>query len=138
MAVVKDNSVLSGIVTTADTAEDFEGLTAFLEQESYAEQECIVWSHSPMVYYAMKLDCAIGHTWPTLDSYPYDEFVTDIQAMEEYPLVIYEVQYYPDLLENAEGMDSKTLVLQEVLRKGEYKEVYRNNFYAVCVPGASK
>ncbi len=138
LAVVKDNSVLSGIVTTADTAEDFEGLTAFLEQESYAEQECIVWSHSPMVYYAMKLECAIGHTWPTLDSYPYDEFVTDIQAMEEYPLVIYEVQYYPDLLENAEGMDSKTLVLQEVLRKGEYKEVYRNNFYAVCVPGASK
>lgn len=132
--MVEGNHRLAGILTTQDNAEEFTGLTAFLYDERMQGRECIVWSHSPVIYYAMELDCAIGHMWPMLDSYPYEEFAADIETMDEYPVIIYEALYYPDLLVTNEEADQKTQVICELMQSGNYKEVYRNRYYVVCIP----
>lgn len=133
-AVVPGNERLAGIYTTEANAKGIGELTAFFKEFDLKDKACIVWSHSPILYYALDLECAIGHTWPMLDSYSYAEFVGDLTDNEEYPIVIYEAQYYPDLLSNAEELDDKTYWISELLDEGEYQEVFRNQYYVVCVP----
>ena len=133
-AVVSENERLTGIYTTEDNAKEIGELTVFFKESYLEDKECIVWSHSPIIYYALDLVCAIGHTWPMLDSYAYDEFIQDMEELQEYPIVIYEAQYYPDLLSDVENLDSKTLVIKELLDEGRYREVFRNQYYVVCVP----
>lgn len=133
-AVVPGNDRLAGIYTTEANAKQIGELTAFFDEFDLKDKACIVWSHSPILYYALELDCAIGHTWPMLDSYAYAEFVGDLADNEEYPIVIYEAQYYPDLLSDAEELDDKTYWISELLDEGEYQEVFRNQYYVVCVP----
>lgn len=132
--VVPGNKKLAGIYTTETNAKELGELTAFFEENELREKEYIVWSHSPILYYALDLECAIGHTWPMLDSYTYAEFVGDLADNEEYPIVIYEAQYYPDLLTDTEELDDKTYWISELLDEGEYQEVFRNQYYVVCVP----
>ncbi len=127
------NKRIAGILTTEANAKVYSELSQFIQDEGLQGEDCIVWAHSPMVYYAMDLECAIGHTWPMLDSYPYAEFVQDMEFLESYPMVIYEAQYYPNLLEENSELDSKTQQINKLLKEGCYVEVFRNDFFVVCV-----
>lgn len=131
---VDANNILTGIVTTETNAEELSELTQYIVKEQLQGSECIVWSHSPMLFYAMDLECAVGHTWPMLDSYPYEEFVIDMEKMEECPIIIYEAQYYPDLLGEVNEFDAKTQIIYDFMIEENYKEVFRNDIYVVCIP----
>ena len=135
---VENNRVLSGMKTTEANAQMLSELTAYAEENLSEDEEYIVWGRSPLLFYAMDLECAIGHIWPSLDSYPYDELETDMAAMENYPIIIYEAMYYEDLFAAAPEWDKKAELITELLREGSYSEVFRNEYYAVCVPNVEK
>ncbi|MBO5341558.1 MAG: hypothetical protein J6A73_02605 [Lachnospiraceae bacterium] len=133
--IVQGNEVLTGIYTTEANAEEFSNITAYMEQERFLDAEYIVWGHSPVLFYALELDCAIGHIWPTLDSYSQEEMEEDIAVLDEYPIIIYESRYYSDLFDDSVEWDDKTKMICQLLKNGEYTEVYRGDYYAICIPG---
>ena len=134
-AKVEGNKKLTGMITTRDNAESLSQLSRFIEENDLTGSETIVWSQAPILYYILDTPCAIGHFWPSLDSYPYEEFVRDIEEMEEYPMIIYQSIYYEDLIKGAPEGDRKSQVIAEILQKGNYEEVFRNGYYTVCLPG---
>ena len=135
---VENNRVLAGMRTTDANARMLSELTVFLTDYQVDDAECIVWGRSPLLYYAMDLDCAIGHSWPSLDSYPYEELKADLEALETYPVIIYEAMYYEDLKKEAPEWEEKALLITSLLQSGNYSEVFRNDFYVVCVPNIVK
>ena len=134
-AKVPENEKLTGMITTPANGEALGELTAFMEENHLNGMQAIVWDQAPILYYILDIECAIGHFWPYLDSYPYAEFKGDIENMEEYPVIIYQTIYYEDLLKGMEDADPKTQVIMEILQEGAYEEVFRNAHYAVCLPG---
>lgn len=131
---VEGNAKLAGIYTTEENARILSELTAFCKQNNMDEREVIVWAHSPMIYYAMDFECALGHSWPGLASYPYEEYCRDLESQETEPFVIYEAYSYPNLLEGAENMDAKTQALYHYMNERNYSEIFRNQSYVVCAP----
>ena len=134
-AKVSENEKLTGMITTPANGEALGELTAFMEKNHLNGMPAIVWDQAPILYYILDIECAIGHFWPYLDSYPYEEFKEDMEAMEEYPVIIYQTIYYEDLLKGMTDADKKTQVIMEILQEGAYEEVFRNGHYAVCLPG---
>lgn len=135
---VENNRRLAGMKTTEANARMLSELTAYTDGNLSEDEEYIVWGRSPLLFYALDLDCAIGHTWPSLDSYPYEDLEADLAAMETYPVVIYEAMYYEDLLQEAPEWDKKAPLITELLQEGSYSEVFRNESYVICVPNADK
>lgn len=133
--IVQGNEALYGIYTTEANAEEFSNITAYMGSEQFLDAEYIVWGHSPVLFYALKLDCAIGHIWPTLDSYSQEEMEEDIAALDEYPIIVYEARYYSDLFDDSVEWDDKTKMICQLIKNGEYTEVYRSEYYAICIPG---
>ncbi len=135
---VGNNEILAGMKTTETNAFMLEELTAYIRENFGEEEEYIVWGRSPLLFYALDLECAIGHTWPSLDSYPYEELQADLNALEMYPIVIYEAQYYENLLETSPEWDKKSPLITGLLQDGQYGEVFRNDYYVICVPDVEK
>ncbi len=132
---VRGNEKLAGMITTPVNAEALGELTAFIEDSELSGAPAIVWDQAPILYYSLDIECAIGHFWPSLDSYPYEEFVADIEAMEKYPMIIYQTIYYEDLIKGKPDPDQKTQRITQILQEGLYEEVFRNAHYVVCLPG---
>jgi len=132
---VNGNEKLAGMITTPVNAESLSELTAFIEESELTGSSAIVWDQAPILYYVLDIDCAIGHFWPSLDSYPYAEFAEDIECMEKYPLVIYQTIYYEDLIKGMPNPDQKTQRIIQLLQEGSYEEAFRNAHYVVCLPG---
>ncbi len=131
---VEKSDVLVGMLTNEENAEMLNGLSDFISGQEWRNKECIVFSNAPMIFYILDLKCAIGHTWPALDSYPKDEFLYDINKMESLPIIIYETRYFGDLLTEIPETDTKTYYIYNLLNEGKYEEVYSNAHYAVCIP----
>lgn len=131
---VEGIDVFVGMITSEGNADALADLSLFMEENVLNGSQAIVWSQAPILYYMLDIECAIGHFWPSLDSYPYDEFVGDIKEMEEYPMIIYQAMYYGDLKNEAPTGDKKTEVIHKVLQEGNYEEVFRNEVYAICLP----
>ncbi len=129
-----NNEILKWMRTSEENAEMLSGLSEYMVENNLAGEECIVYSNAPLVFYILEMDCAIGHTWPALSSYPISEYISDISEMENYPIIIYETRYFDDLMEEVPEWDKKALYIKELLLEGDYAEVYRNDHYAVCTP----
>ena len=132
---IAGNERLTGMITTPENGKALGELTVFVAENYLNGMQTIVWDQAPILYYILDIECPIGHFWPWLDSYPYAEFKADIEAMEEYPMVIYQTTYYEDLIKEIEDADQKTQLIMEILQEGAYEEVFRNAHYVVCLPG---
>lgn len=130
---VASNEILVGMKTSESNAEILEELTVYIEDNYSKNDQFIVWGHSPLLFYVLDIECAIGHIWPGLDSYSITEFKDDMENMTDYPIVIYEVQYYGNLLLEAPEQEEKTMLITNLLQEGDYVEVFRNDFYVICV-----
>ena len=53
-------------------------------------------------------------------------------------MIIYQAMYYGDLKNEAPDGDEKTGVIHKILQEGNYEEVFRNEVYAVCLPGSAE
>ena len=131
---VDGNKILSGMFTAEENADALSELTIFIEENDLSGSSTIVWSQAPVLYYILDIECAIGHFWPALASYPYEEFCSDIAAMEEDPLIIYQARAYENLIKAAPDGDEKTQVITRILQEGNYAEIFRNEDYVVCLP----
>ena len=137
-ARVEENPLLTGMLTTGKQAESLGGLTAFIHEHELEGRKTIVWSEAPILYYLLDVECAIGHFWPWLESYPYEELKNDINKMEDYPVIIYQASKFTDLTEEAPFGDRRSLLIHELLKEGAYNEIFRNEEYVICLPAKEK
>ena len=69
------------------------------------------------------------------------QFVMPVRSTEEddaSAMIIYQAMYYGDLKNEAPDGDEKTGVIHKILQEGNYEEVFRNEVYAVCLPGSAE
>lgn len=137
-AYVEENKLLTGMLSTEEQAESLGSLSKYVAENEINGRKAIVWSEAPILYYLLDVECAIGHFWPWLASYPYEEFEADIEGMEEYPVIIYQADRYADLIQGEMELDDRSLLIHNLLNQGNYEEVFRNKGYAVCLPTAEK
>lgn len=129
-----NNEILKWMRTSEENAEMLSGLSEYINENNLVGEQSIVYSNAPLVFYILEMDCAIGHTWPALSSYPNNEYISDLDEMEDYPIIIYETRYFNNLMEEVPEWDEKAIYINELLIEGDYAEVYRNEHYAVCIP----
>lgn len=130
---VTDNHVLVGMKTTETNAKMLEELDEYIKGNHGDNTQYIIWGHSPLLYYALDIECAIGHIWPALDSYSYEEFEEDMKKMTENPIIIYEAQYYGDLLIEDNERAGKVSLVANYMQQENYVEVFRNQYYVICI-----
>ena len=126
------------MLTSEEQAESLGSLSKYMAENEINGRDAIVWSEAPILYYLLDIECAIGHFWPWLASYPYEEFKADIEGMEDYPVVIYQADKYADLMHGGSELDARSLLIHNLLNQGKYEEVFRNEEYAVCLPNVGK
>ncbi len=133
-AKIEGNKIFKGMITSKENASALEEISVFIQENNLEGSEAIVWSQAPILYYMLDIECAIGHFWPSLDSYPYEEFAADVKSMETYPMIIYQNIYFGDLKNDTSERDVKTQMIRQILQEGNYEDIFCNKVYTVCVP----
>ena len=138
-ATVTDNPVIKGIRTDADHAKDLQEINDYLNENQLKRQKAISFGFIPGVLYVFEEECALTHSWPDLDSFPTEEFISDLEGISEsgsLPLVFSSAEYKD--LTKTKPEEAKTekqkLMIQFLLLHG-YRETFRNGRYVVYRPG---
>lgn len=116
---IEGNEVLAGMHTNSQRAALIEELTGYIEEQDLEGQRAIFYGDIPGLGYILKMPCAISHTWPNLGSFSYDEFVKDIDGIEDKPIVFINTDYMKDEY-NPNKSVPKEQYLQEFLDKNGY------------------
>ncbi len=127
-----DNKVLAGMLTSSGKKEYVKGLSDYLREENLEGEKAIIFGHIPMTSYAFSLKNAISHIWPSLDSYPIEDFETELSSLDYCPLIVYQ-SGYGDLLtkDYSESYSQKEIVLCEFARERGYEMAYQNEYFTV-------
>ncbi len=135
MTTVEGNAVLRGMRTNPENARQLSELAAYINDNGLKGRETVFFGHLAMVSYAMELPCAITHTWPSIDSYPTEEFVSELYRLDGTQIVVYEANYYGDLLTKDTNLieNQKELAIAFFLQGHGYREMFRNDKYVVCM-----
>lgn len=138
-ATVTENPVIKGIRTNADHAKDLQEINDYLNENQLKRQKAISFGFIPGVLYVFEEECALTHSWPDLDSFPTEEFISDLEGISEsgnLPIVFSAAEYQD--LTKTKPEEAKTekqkLMIQFMLLHG-YKETFRNGRYVVYRPG---
>lgn len=132
-------TVAKGMYTSAQRAEELEGLADFMDGEEYAHQRIILFGNIPGIAYLLDREPAISHTWPDLDSYGMEEFMAEIEGLEgEDVLLVVPAAIGEKLLQQDSSSTSdatlwerKLQYLKEYLQGYSYRPIYYNEEYYV-------
>lgn len=131
--LIEDDAILGGMRTGSSNAESLSSLKNYIDTNEKDASEVILFGNIPGIAYCTGLECAISHTWPDLDSYPYDEMRSDLDKVKGTPLVIVHVDYdgIDKGLDYEGPVGKKTDLITSFLHAGNYREVFRNSTYIV-------
>lgn len=118
--------VLKGMYTTEDNGKSLQELIAYIESKELQQKEVVLYGDCPGLSFILNMPFAIGTAWPDLGSYPYDTFVSDLQALEKAPVVILKTT----LSEEEESVQKKEYLMAFMNSYG-YVNVYNNGTYGV-------
>ena len=118
---------LQGMKTTAENGKSLTELIAFVEKKEYQDRELLLYGDCPGLSFILDMSVAIGTSWPDLGSYPYETFVSDIENLEEAPVVILRE------VSMDEQSAMKKQYLSEFLNRNQYINVFNNGTYGVYV-----
>lgn len=128
---IENNAILKGMVTNNELAVAVEELTAYVEEEGFADRELILYGQIPATSYILDMPSAISTTWADLRSYSYGTMVNDMKTLEgeillkgrEMPLVI--------LGEEPAESDAKWKLITDFMNQYEYKQAFENTRFTV-------
>ncbi len=135
-ASVENNLVLSGMKTTQKNASMLQGLNDYLVDNGLIGADAVIFGHIPAMAFYFQLEPAISSTWPDLDSYSEEKFISEIDRLEEdgeRPIVVAELF----AIKTAQAETTKQTYrnkmqrLKEFMDKNAYEEVFRNESFVV-------
>ena len=117
---VENNRILAGMHTSEERAKDISDLTLYIKENNLSDKKAIFYGDLPGLEYILEMPCAISHTWPDLGSFTAKELQTDIDALEEPPVVFVKTTYCEDAIDVPEYAPQKVRILSEYLNKNAY------------------
>ena len=124
--VIETSKTVAGIRTNVKNGEELSSLLEYVKENRLENQEVILYGDCPGLSFLLKMPFAIGTAWPDLDSYSYDTFVTDLEQLNEMPIVILRnIDTY------GEQSAGKKAYLLDFLKQKQYEKVYDNGMYTV-------
>lgn len=137
-AQVQDNAVLSGMYTTQENAEKLQELNTYLKENELTGKEAILFGNVPALAFYYELEPALSSTWPDLQSYAFQKFEAEIEALTEAgkrPIVV--VSSNPADVgkdENAkESLRKKMQCLEKFMAENSYKQGFSNDAFTVYI-----
>lgn len=129
---IENNGILRGIYTTESKARSLEELSLYLENQNLQKKSLYVYGNIPALCYYLGQAPATAMLWPDLESYEWDSFITDLNALagmneEERPLFILA----ETRVTQREQMIRKLEAIQKFLDREEYQCTYSNELFAV-------
>ena len=128
---IENNAILKGMVTNNELAVAVEELTAYVEEEGFADRELILYGQIPAISYILDMPSAISTTWADLRSYSYVTMVNDMKILKgdmelkgrKAPLVI--------LGEEPAEADAKWKLITDFMNQYKYKQAFENARFTV-------
>ena len=137
-AQLQDNAVLSGMYTTQENAEKLQELNTYLKENELTGKEAILFGNVPALAFYYELEPALSSTWPDLQSYAFQKFEAEIEALTEAgkrPIVV--VSSNPADVgkdENAkESLRKKMQCLEKFMAENSYKQGFSNDAFTVYI-----
>ena len=129
---IENNGILRGIYTTESKARNLEELSLYLENQNLQEKSLYVYGNIPALCYYLGQVPATSMMWPDLESYEWDAFSRDLNALrgmneEERPLFILA----ETRVTQREQMLKKLEAIQEFLEQEDYVCIYSGELFAV-------
>ena len=129
---IENNGILRGIYTTESKARNLEELSLYLENQNLQEKSLYVYGNIPALCYYLGQVPATSMLWPDLESYEWDAFSRDLNALkgmneEERPLFILA----ETRVTQREQMLKKLEAIQEFLEQEDYVCTYSGELFAV-------
>ena len=125
-------SKISSMKTTPEKTGDLEELATALYDNKRNGAKAVFFGGIPGVAYVLDIEPAIDTTWPDLDSYSTDKFVTALENVaasgEELPIVIIgkrPVEYA--------SFASKREELEDYMFENSYRSVFENDSYELFI-----
>ena len=117
---------LTGMHTTQENGKSLQELIEYIDKKELQSQKVVLYGDCPGLSFILDMPFAIGTAWPDLGSYHYEEFVRDLEELDEVPVVI---------IRNVQSMDeqskNKKEYLVNFLNGNEYINVFNNGVYGV-------
>ncbi|MDD3368268.1 MAG: hypothetical protein PHP50_05155 [Lachnospiraceae bacterium] len=79
---VYDSTILTGMKTTTESAEELETAIRVLNEQQLADHTVILYGDIPGLAYYLGMEPAINTTWPDLQSYATDSFRQELEDQE--------------------------------------------------------
>ncbi|MBP5494845.1 MAG: hypothetical protein J6X97_07080 [Lachnospiraceae bacterium] len=127
---IDGNEVLVGMHTNPERAALIEELTSYVNDKDYEGRRAIFYGDIPGLEYILKMPCAISHTWPNLGSFSYDDFVKDIDSLEDKPIIFINTDYMADAY-NINKSYRKEQYLEDFLEKNGYSLSAKIEYIAI-------
>lgn len=143
---VEHNTVLAGMKTTKQNAQNLQGLNDYLYEHKLTEKKVLLYGNVPSLAFYYSLEPAISSTWPDLESFSGDKFIREVDMLEEssLPVVIVDaatkdvLQLDADAISGESNAEKKQKRLQAFLWDNGYEESYVNESFAVYVAERSQ
>ena len=123
---------ISSMKTTMDRAASLDELDYVITDNGLYRKKAILFGGIPGIAYALDLEPAIDSSWPDLDSYALDKFVTELERLaadrDDLPIIILgrdpaEYASYP----------SKREELKDFMFENSYYLLFSNNAYELYI-----
>ena len=124
-------SKISSMETTAQKAQDLDELATALYDNKCLGVTAVFFGGIPGVAYALDIEPALDTTWPDLDSYSIDKFVTgleEISGERNLPIIIIgknPVEYT--------SFAAKQEELKDFMFENNYRSVFENDSYELFI-----
>ena len=113
--------------TTEENGKSLQELVQFIEEKELQKKEVVLYGDCPGLSFILDMPFAIGTAWPDLGSYNYETFVSDLEELDNAPVVIIR-----NIVGDEQG-DRKKTYLMNFMNSHGYVDVYYNGTYDVYV-----
>lgn len=123
--VLTGPSVVAGMKTTEENAENISGLLNYIQTEGETE-EIICFGDCPGLPFLLQKPTAVDSAWPDLDSEPVEKLEENLLSLEAFPTVI--IRHTEP---TSDSFNTKKELLLDYMGANHYKTVYENAAYTV-------
>lgn len=124
---ISGTDTIDGMYTNSSNAEGLSGLISYCDENKLIGQEAVFYGDAPGLSFILQMPAAISTSWPDLDSYAIDSFVSELQESESSVIIMRNIK---PATENAE---KKLTLLNQYLKDEKYTDTYSNDVYTVFV-----
>ncbi len=114
-----------GMYTNAENAFVLNDLTTYLTNENLIGKEALFFGDAPGLSYILSMPFAISTSWPDLDSYPIEDFKTELEGLETTTIIIKNTNPATKLA------TQKKAYLNNYIKENNYQIVHENDLYQV-------